>query len=227
MVEIRSTFAHMLRNYTCQPPPAWLCNCPMNSPLGPCMMTSLSPPWLRSVTVLCALIRDSLGTASALGHCRRAQRTYIISGLYTPTLKAWQSGGKKEPSQVACFSEDLKCWEAWDNYLWAQSQGHITPASIAWRREAWKEEALDDLPWKDERGPSSVRRTLEPFQTQRWGNFRETGWERIIMGFSERTDTILKWTEVHAQTRPSRREPITAAGRHHGMNQHRLDWPDQ
>ena len=27
----------------------------------------------------------------------------------------------------------------------------ITP-SIAWRREAWKEEALDDLPWKDERG---------------------------------------------------------------------------
>ena len=26
-----------------------------------------------------------------------------------------------------------------------ESQGHITP-STAWRREAWKEEALDDLP---------------------------------------------------------------------------------
>ena len=39
----------------------------------------------------------------------------------------------------------------------------ITP-SIAWRREAWKEEALDYLPWKDERGPSSIRQTLEPFQ---------------------------------------------------------------
>ena len=30
-------------------------------------------------------------------------------------------------------------------------------SSIAWKREAWKEAALDDLPWKDERGPSSVK----------------------------------------------------------------------
>ena len=56
------------------------------------------------------------------------------------------------------FSEDLKCWEAWDTTC-----GHKAKdtTSIAWRREAWKEEALDDLPWKDERGPSSVRQTLE------------------------------------------------------------------
>ena len=32
------------------------------------------------------------------------------------------------------------------------------------------------LPWKDERRPSSVRRTLEPFQRKRWGNFWEKGW---------------------------------------------------
>ena len=43
----------------------------------------------------------------------------------------------------------------------------ITP-SIAWRREARKEEALDDLHRKDERGPSSIKRTLERFQRQRW-----------------------------------------------------------
>ena len=42
--------------------------------------------------------------------------------------------------------------------------------------EAWKEEALDNLPWKDERGPSSIRWTLEPFQRQHWANFREMGW---------------------------------------------------
>ena len=30
------------------------------------------------------------------------------------------------------------------HYMWAQSQGHHT--IDAWRREAWKEEALDDLP---------------------------------------------------------------------------------
>ena len=51
----------------------------------------------------------------------------------------------------------------------------ITP-STAWRRQAWEEEALDDIPWKDERGLSSIRQTLELFQKQRWGNFCGTGW---------------------------------------------------
>ena len=40
---------------------------------------------------------------------------------------------------------------------------------------SWKEEVLDDLPWKDERGPSSIRWTLEQFQRQCWGN-SETRW---------------------------------------------------
>ena len=42
--------------------------------------------------------------------------------------------------------------------------------------EVSKEEALDYLPWKDERGPSSFKRTTEPFQRWRWGNFRQTAW---------------------------------------------------
>ena len=69
------------------------------------------------------------------------------------------------------------------HYLWAQSQGHDT-----WR-EALKKKALDDHPRKDERGPSSVRRTMEPFQRQRLENFRETGIAH--MGFSECIDIIL------------------------------------
>ena len=47
----------------------------------------------------------------------------------------------KQPSQVACFSEDLKCWGAWDTTCGYKARD-ITP-SIAWRREAWKEKALD------------------------------------------------------------------------------------
>ena len=50
----------------------------------------------------------------------------------------------KQPSQVVCFSEDLKCWEAWDTTCGLKAKD-VTP-SITWRREAWKEEALDDLP---------------------------------------------------------------------------------
>ena len=52
-----------------------------------------------------------------------------------------------------------------------QSHSHkakdITP-SIAWRRQAWKEAALDDLPRKTETTPPSpIKRTVGPFQRQR------------------------------------------------------------
>ena len=49
---------------------------------------------------------------------------------------------------------------------------------------------LDDLPWKRERGPSSVRRTWELFRRQRLGVLRD-GWSAYW--FSERTDTTLNW----------------------------------
>ena len=75
---------------------------------------------------------------------------------------------------VACFSEDLKCWGVWDTTCGYKAKD--TTPLIGWRREAWKEETLDNLPWKDERGPSSIRRTMEPFQRRHWGNFWETGW---------------------------------------------------
>ena len=81
------------------------------------------------------------------------------------------------------------------HYLRAQSQA-ITPQIIR-RREAWKAEGLDDLHWKDERGPSSIKRTSAGTvsMTTLWKLLR--GWMgHIIMGFSERKDTILSGTEV-------------------------------
>ena len=80
----------------------------------------------------------------------------------------------EQPLQIVCFSEDLKCWGAWDT-TYGHKAKDITP-STAWKREELKEEELDDLPWKDERGPPSIRRILELFQTQQQGNFRETEW---------------------------------------------------
>ena len=56
-------------------------------------------------------------------------------------------GGAKQPSL-----EGRKWrWGTWDTTCWHKSKDS-TP-SIAWRRQAWKLEALDDLAWKDERGP--------------------------------------------------------------------------
>ena len=107
-----------------------------------------------------------------------------------------QTGGQSNP-HVACFLKDLKCWEAWDTTC-GQKAKDITP-SMAWRREALKEEVLDDLPWKGERGPSSIRWTFEPFQRQRWENDWETGGAH--MTFSERINTILNWTELNQLTK--------------------------
>ena len=49
----------------------------------------------------------------------------------------------KQPSQVACISEDLTCWGAWDATCWHKAED-TTPV-FTWRREAWKEEVLDFL----------------------------------------------------------------------------------
>ena len=46
-------------------------------------------------------------------------------------------------------------------------------------------------------GPSSVRRTLEPFQWRRCGETSESR-PRAHGGFAERIDTILHWTELRS-----------------------------
>ena len=94
--------------------------------------------------------------------------------------------------------EDLKCCSFWDTTNRHKSKS-FTP-SIAWRREARKEEALDDLPWKDERRPSLVRRTLDPFQRQRWGNFWETWLSAYGLFRAQRYHLELNWTELNSVT---------------------------
>ena len=98
----------------------------------------------------------------------------------------------KQHSQVACFSEDLKRWEAWD--ITCGHKAKDITQSITWRREVCKEEALDN-PWKNKRGPSSVRQTLEPFQRQCWRNFWEMGWRTYGLFWAHRYHLELNWTE--------------------------------
>ena len=58
-----------------------------------------------------------------------------------------------------------------------------------------KEEVIDNLPWKDKRGPSSTRWTLEHWNRLK-GNVGETSERRggVHRGFSKRIITILNWT---------------------------------
>ena len=93
----------------------------------------------------------------------------------------------KQPSQLASVSQDLKCWGAWDSTCCHKAKD-ITP-SIAWRSEAWEMEALDDLPSKDDSGPSSVGWTLEPF-------LKVTLW-KLLRDRMERINYIPTWTELN------------------------------
>ena len=54
------------------------------------------------------------------------------------------------------------------HYLQTQSQGNHTINHLE-ERGSWQS-------WKDKKGPSSVRQTLELFQRQCWGILREMGW---------------------------------------------------
>ena len=116
-----------------------------------------------------------------------------------PSMPEWRDSTEqtdwraKQSSEVACFSEDLKCWEAWDTTCGHKAK-NITPLIVC-RSEALKEEELDTLPWRDERGPSSIRRTLEGSQRPRRGNFWETGWSANGLFRMRRYQLELNWTE--------------------------------
>ena len=71
----------------------------------------------------------------------------------------------------------------------------VTPP-IAWRREALKEEAPDNLSWKVERGPSDEHSNC--FK----GDIVKTSEKRggAYMGFAKCIDTILSWTGLEAAT---------------------------
>ena len=113
-----------------------------------------------------------------------------------------RSQGKWRSKQTGGQSNHHK-WLASRRKIWSvekletlPSYGHkakdITP-SIAWRREAWKEEAFDKVPWQDERGPSSVRRTQEMFRRQCWGNLWEMGWSAYELFRVNRYHLELNW----------------------------------
>ena len=79
---------------------------------------------------------------------------------YEPCVQATQYSGTLPETTPPLKPPRSEVLRSLRHYLQAQSQGHHTPL-IVWRRNAWKKEALSDLPWKDERRSSSIRQTLE------------------------------------------------------------------
>ena len=78
------------------------------------------------------------------------------------------------------------------HYLRAQSQRHHAIDHLEERGV----ERGSALPWKDERGPSSIRRTLALLPRERWRNFSETGWSACGLYWAHRYHHLeLNWTD--------------------------------
>ena len=106
----------------------------------------------------------------------------------TTTFETWVCC----PGHAGMKEMTKQCWGAWDTTCGHKAKD-ITPL-IACRREAWKEETLDDLPWKGERGPSSVRRTLELIQTVSVFTFLITLSRNAICTLVMRSSCAVNWS---------------------------------
>ena len=89
------------------------------------------------------------------GICRWSTSTFENSyGCTALAIPEWREMTEqidwraRQPSQVACFSKELKCWGAWDTTC-GHKVKEVTP-SITCRRNTGKEEALDYFLWKGE-----------------------------------------------------------------------------
>ena len=108
----------------------------------------------------------------------------------------------KQPSQVACFLEDIKCWGAWN--LQAQSSGHHTIDHLEERgmeRGSARQSSLKG----QERAiiNQTIKSSMKPWNHDKhWNHFKgnvgETSdrWGGAHVGFSKHIDTILNWSEL-------------------------------
>ena len=86
------------------------------------------------------------------------------------------------------------------HYLRAQSQWHHTTDLISWRREAWKEEALDDLPWKDKRGTIINQTNTGTASKAMWGKLLWNGVKRILAFSNVNYHLELNWTQMNLKS---------------------------
>ena len=87
----------------------------------------------------------------------------------------------RQPSQVACFSGDLKCWEAWD-YLRAQNQAHHTI------------DRLEERHKKRKRLTIFLEGTREGYHQSNIGTISKATLGELLRHGVERIDTIFSCT---------------------------------
>ena len=121
-------------------------------------------------------------------------------------MTCWSEG--KQPSRQTGWHRKPHKWlvlgrsgvlRSSRHYLQVQSQGHHTinhleEGGVERGRTRWKEGELDNLSWKDEKGQSPIRQTLEPLHQGHIGKTSER------QGGMHRYHPELNWTAEHADS---------------------------
>lgn len=122
----------------------WIFGCSSPECLQYCLLFLPRMCWI--ISFLLAMFKTPLGyTVLHISEPRKVTKQRV-----------WRA---TQPLQVVRVLEDLKRLRAWD--ITCRFRAKDTTPSASCRSKVSKEEALDDPPWKDEKGPLSVRPTLE------------------------------------------------------------------
>ena len=129
------------------------------------------------------------------GMCQRQCLTSTFQKHLPWTCQTWPSRQTGRQSSHHKWLEKSLVLRSLRHCLQAQSQGHHTINRMKQREAGKGGKRLDDLPWKDERGTSSIQWRLELFQYDKeskatLGNFQSDGVEHIA-----------SWTELNWITR--------------------------
>ena len=85
-------------------------------------------------------------------------------------------------------------------YILCQGDEGQHRAACCWRREVLKEKALHSLRWNNQTKPASLGSRSDLFQRQYWKDISQT--LKAHMGFPERVDTTLNWSNLKYCTAP-------------------------
>ena len=127
-------------------------------------------------------------------HFQKLLLIYILSWTFWSQGK-WPSrltGGKKQPSQMNCVSEDLKCWGAWDTPCGRKAKDlshHRSPGGKR-RRKNDIEMTRQGLVWTRQKNENS-------FKGNMLGIWWETAWRAHIILWASPSALRMPWTEAN------------------------------
>ena len=177
-----------------------------------------------------ATLKDSCGCdVKCYGHagCDVKCHGYGHAGVKGNEQADWQA---KQPPQVACVSEDIICWGAWDISCWHKGKPRTSCHQVSGWERCRKKKCLKIFLQRMRKGHTqSLNQTLELFQRQ-FGETQDWEWETwwstcdlfwtqiIIMRYHLELTLKKKHIKLPSHPHPLLPHVIQTKGRQHRNN---------